>query len=146
MSDKLYPDFPVPIAQQQDPETQPYLPAPMFDFEAGDFVRDGANRIVMCDGHEAYREWCLKVLNTQLGASMAYVGIGIDGERAMAQPTRQATESHITRSITEALSMHPGTQRVKDFRFEWESDALHVSFTIDAKDMASFDINMNITN
>ena len=39
MAEKLYPDFPVPIAQQQDPETQPYLPAPMFDFETGDFVR-----------------------------------------------------------------------------------------------------------
>ena len=53
-SQKLYPVFEIPAMQaSDDTEEQVFLPAPLFDFDTGDFVRDGANRVVMVNGRDA---------------------------------------------------------------------------------------------
>ena len=37
-----------------------------WDPAEGDFVRDGANRMVECDGREAYSIWCFKIAQTEI--------------------------------------------------------------------------------
>lgn len=38
----------------------------------GDFVRDGANRIVSCTGEEGFMIWCFKVAQTERYSCLAY--------------------------------------------------------------------------
>lgn len=71
-SQKLYPVFEIPAMQaSDDTEEQVFLPAPLFDFDTGDFVRDGANRVVMVNGRDAFMLWVLKTLQTQPGLARA---------------------------------------------------------------------------
>ena len=144
MPDNLYPVFDVPGASRDALDKTQYKPAPMFDFEAGDFIRDGANRVMMCDGREGYRQWCYKVLKTPKMRCLAYSDVGIEEESAMAQPTRQAVESAFERTITEALLKNPVTQRVKDFSFAWTGDMLSISFQVQAKNLAAFTIDLDV--
>lgn len=123
-------------------ETPAYLPAPLFDHQAGDFVRDGSNRIVMADGLTTYKGWVEKCLQTQLGAALSYLDFGIDYEGALAQDEPGAAIAELERSITEGLLMHPMTERVRDFEFTWQNDALNVSFTVQGRGLPAFDIDM----
>lgn len=136
MANELYPVFDIPTVDEADTnEEAVYKPTPLFDYERGDFVRNGANRIIMVDGREAYRMWVLKTLKTQLGACAAYPGLGLDYEGASAETERSAVEATFERAITEALLRHPMTQRVRDFLFALGTDSMTVSFTVQGKDL-----------
>ena len=55
MADSLYPVFEIPTLRPiSTDEEQTFKPAPYFDFEKGDFVRDGANRVLIADGYEKH--------------------------------------------------------------------------------------------
>lgn len=128
----LYPVFEVPeIAEQQQTEPAPkYGKSWLFDFEKGDFVVDGAGRIVEADGHTAWVQWCLKTVLTQRFAHVIYsFDYGTELEEALKQPSRKAVEAELERAITEALLADPRTEMVRDFTFEWEGDIVKVSFT-----------------
>ena len=142
---KLYPVFDIPEGDthKEDVE-QRFLPAPLFDFERGDFVRDGANRVIMVDGRDAFIIWVLKILSTQEGACLSYLEQGVDIEGSMAEENRAAVQSALERSITEALMVHPYTERVYDFNFEWDADSVRVSFIVKPKTWAAFDAQMNV--
>lgn len=145
MANTLYPVFEIPKLQPVSTDAeQTYKPAPLFDFEAGDFVRDGANRVVMADGYEAYRAWVLKVLKTQTGACLSYIDTGIDQEGALAEVSREAVESAFERTITDALLRNVCTERVYDFEFTWEVNVLGISFYVKPKAWAAFDVQMNV--
>lgn len=140
-----YPTFDIPIEEEQtELSASSYLPAPLFDYEKGDFVRDGRNRIVMVDGIQAYKNWVHKSLQTQHGACLAYLDIGVDYDGAMAEGERGAVQAELERSVTEALLMHPMTERVRDFEYEWDDNTLFMSFTVKGKDLPAFDIEMSI--
>lgn len=140
----LYPTFNIPDDTGGRPvdDTPAYLPAPLFDHQAGDFVRDGRNRIVMADGLETYKGWVEKSLQTQHGAALAYLDIGVDYEGAMSESEPSAVMAELERTITEGLLMHPMTERVRDFEFTWDNDTLTVSFTVQGRGLPAFDINM----
>lgn len=141
----LYPTFDIPDdSENTDAEAEllAYLPAPLFDYIAGDFVRDGSNRVVMADGVETYKGWVKKALQTQQGAALAYLDIGVDYEGAMNEGQPGAVMAELERSITEGLLMHPMTERVRDFEFTWQNDALSVSFTVQGRGLPAFDIDM----
>lgn len=142
----LYPAFGIPDDSQTSypEEVAAYLPSPLFDIEKGDFVRDGRNRIVMTDGLDTYKGWVHKMLQTQHGASLAYLDMGVDYEGSMMESEPSAVAVELERSITEALHMNPMTERVKDFEFTWENEVLNVKFTVQGKDLPAFDINMNV--
>ena len=143
---QLYPVFNVPVAdviESQDAE-QEFKPAPLFDYEKGDFVRDGANRVVMVDGREAFKNWVLKTISTQRGSCLAYPDIGIDYEGALLAPTHEAVQSALERTISEALLSDPHTDRVYDFEFKWQADSITVSFTVQPKSWAAFNIEQTI--
>lgn len=141
----LYPVFNIPEddVNEEDVE-QRFLPTPLFDFEKGDFVRDGSNRVVMVDGRDAFILWVLKILSTQQGACLSYLEQGVDIEGCMAEENRAAVQSAMERSITESLMVHPCTERVYDFGFEWDTDSVRVSFIVKPKAWAAFDAQMNV--
>lgn len=143
----LYPVFEIPTmateTTSRDAQME-FRPAPLFDYEKGDFVRDGANHVIMVDGREAYMNWAQKVIMTQYGAALSYMTVGIDADGAMQAPTHAATESILERSITETLLANPCTERVYDFSFEWNADSMMVHFIIQPMAWAAFDIEQMI--
>lgn len=99
----LYPTFKLPkmALRQRKPAEKTYKQAPMFDYDTGDFVRDGANRIVMANGKEAYMEWCLKQCVTERGTKLAYSDkIGVEIVKATTGASdSDAVQSDIERTI-----------------------------------------------
>ena len=141
MANELYPVFEIPTAAPKNASTtSAYKPAPCFDFERGDFVRDGANRVMMTDGREAYREWVLKMLNTPYGACRAYPRLGLDYEGATAEVSVKAAQATFERVITECLLQHPMTQRVRDFKFSVSGNELEISFVVQGKNLPAFPV------
>ena len=134
MADSLYPVFEIPTLRPiSTDEEQTFKPAPYFDFEKGDFVRDGANRVLIADGYEAYKAWVLKVLKTQQRACLSYMGTGIDQESSMAEPSREAVQTAFERTIT-----------VYDFDFTWNANVLNISFVVKPKAWAAFDVYLEV--
>jgi len=128
----LYPVFDMPdLVEQQQTEPAPkYGKSWLFDFAKGDFVLDGAGRIMIADGYTAWAQWCVKTILTQRFAHVIYsFDYGTELEEALKQPSRKAVEAEMERAITEALLADPRTEMVKDFVFEWEGDIVKVSFT-----------------
>jgi len=128
----LYPVFDMPeIIEQQQTEPEPrYGKSWLFDFKKGDFVVDGAGRLVEADGHTAWVQWCVKTVLTERFAHVIYSSdYGAEIEQSLKQPSRKAVEAELERVITEALLVDPRTGLVKDFEFEWERDTVKVTFT-----------------
>ena len=134
MSANLFPTFEVPAVLPEDEEiTERYLPAPMFDFETGEFVTDGARRTLYGSGYDAWVLWCIKTVMTQRWAHLGYSSnAGIEAEEAFQEPDRNAQESMFERTITEALLADPKgrTIQVRDFIFIREVDGLRLSCVI----------------
>ena len=138
MENSLFPNFEIPnVVTADEQEDAVYKPTPLFDFETGDFVRDGANRVIMADGLQAYRMWVLKALQTQQSACLSYLDIGVDYEGALAETTHSAVQAELERAITEALLM-------RDFEFEWSANILSVQFTVQGRGLPAFDAQMNV--
>lgn len=133
----LFPVFDVPeINPPTQPEQEHYRPSVFFDFETGDFARDGANRMVEASGKEAYEQWCTKIVATERDAFLAYsTNIGVEMEYADAQPDRESAEASVERTIIEALEVNPKTEYVRDFKFSWNGTELTVSFAVKGRDL-----------
>ena len=94
----------------------------------GDFVRDGANRIVSCTGEEGFMIWCFKVAQTERYSCLAYAkSIGVEMEAALAADNQKVVESMVQRTITDALKVNPRTEYVTNFEFTWDTDSMHSS-------------------
>jgi len=128
----LYPKFDMPdLVEAVEDTSIAYPKSYLFDFEKGDFVLDGAGRIVIADGHTAWAQWCVKTVMTERFAYLVYSrNYGAEVEQAIKQPDRALVEMEIERTITEALMVDPRTELVRDFAFRWYADELYVSFTI----------------
>lgn len=102
-----------------------------WDYEAGDFVRDGAHRIPECNGYEAFATWCYKISQTERYRCLAYPNeIGVEMERAMKNDDADTVESMVERTITDALMVNPRTEYVRDFAFWWDGDDLKCKFKV----------------
>lgn len=136
MSEALFPvvevpDF-VPVEQAYD---RTYKRSVKWDPEKGDFVRDGANRMVECDGREAFATGCYKTSLTERYRCLAYSNdIGAEMERAMMEDDEKTVESMVQRTITEALMVNPRTEYVRDFIFSWNGDQMNCTFTVKGLD------------
>ena len=132
----LYPTFNLPTISKplRTKEEDFYKPAPLFDFEKGDFVLDGAGRLVMATGKEAYIQWCIKACITERYTKMAYSDkYGVEIAAAIKEPDRQAVQSAIIKTITEALMVHPATEYVRQFQVRWDSEHVYVTFLVKGK-------------
>ena len=136
MAQNLFPVFDVPAVLAEDELTiQRYLPAPLWDFERGDFILDGARKLQYGSGFEAWVLWCIKTVMTQRWAHGGYsTNAGIEAEQGFAERSRRAAESVFERTVTEALLADPmgRTTQVRNFRFTWEGggDSLHIECDI----------------
>lgn len=131
MADQLFPTFDLPEIEDEEEDEEKYSPSVYFDFETGDFRRDGASRMVPADGREAYMQWCLKTVQTERESCLAYgEDYGTEFEDMDDYPDIESRESEIERTITEALLVHPATEYVRNFVFESEGDETHVTFDV----------------
>lgn len=147
MSEKqLFPVFDVPeIKTPAQPEREHYRPSVYFDFSTGDFIRDGANRMVEAEGKEAYMQWCIKVVATERDACLAYsTRIGTEMEYAAAQPDHESVEASVERTITEALMVNPKTEYVREFEFTWNGTNLYGEFTVKGRDLDEIKLSVAI--
>ena len=132
MSESLFPVVEVPdfISESTEYDTQ-YKRSVRWDPVKGDFVRDGANRMVECDGREAFAIWCFKIAQTERYRCLAYPdSIGTEMERAMDNDDEKTVESMVQRTITDALMVNPRTEYVRDFVFTWNGDNMHCTFLV----------------
>ncbi len=104
-----------------------------FDFEKGDFKKDKNGRIETAQPYDAWVQWCLKTVYTQRQAYLGYSGaVGTELEQAFKSSDKEQKESYIEYTITQALLADPykRTKRVYDFKFEWKTDSVKITFTI----------------
>lgn len=131
MADQLFPTFDFPEIDESDMEEERYSPSVYFDFTKGDFVLDGANKMTVADGKDAFIQWCIKIVHTERYSCLAYDGdIGTELESLADAPSRDEKESLLKDTITDALSVHPAYESVDDFSFEYQGDECVVTFTI----------------
>ena len=134
----LFPVISVPTDKDNTQESYDtaYRRSLKWDFENGDFVRNGRNQVSEAGGYEAYATWCYKVGQTERGRCLAYPdSIGAELEYAMSFDDHEMVESMITRTITEAIETNPRTEYVRDFEYDWDGDELHISFKVKGLNM-----------
>lgn len=142
----LFPVVDVPEFLDSDTEyDRTYRQSVAWDLESGDFVRDGRNRLISCDGLEAYRIWCYKVAQTERFRCAAYDSdIGVEMEEALKEQTNDAVESAIERTITEAVMANPRTEMVEDFSFTWNGDEVTCEFYVKGVDWERFPLIITV--
>ena len=123
---------PVPeFTQESSQYDTQYRRTMKWDFEKGDFVRNGAHRVVESGRYEGFMVWCVKTAMTERYACDAYPSdIGVEMEQAIAQDDQKLAESMVERTITDALKVNPRTEWVNDFQFTWDADELHCTFNV----------------
>nr|WP_325297164.1 DUF2634 domain-containing protein [uncultured Dysosmobacter sp.] len=146
MAQNLFPVFDVPeITTPAAAAERKYRPSVYFDFDLGDFRRDGAGNMVQADGREAYKQWCLKVCMTERFTCLSYTtDIGTEMIGVLSQADRAAVESALERTINEALMVNPKTEYVRNFTFSWENEDLHCTFDVKGQDWEEQTLTLTI--
>ena len=73
MAETLFPVVQVPEFTEEGADyDRKYRISMRWDTVKGDFERDGANRVVECDGKEAFAVWCFKMAQTERYRCLAY--------------------------------------------------------------------------
>jgi Protein of unknown function (DUF2634). len=145
---KLFPTFNMPeLTKIENKREEKYRKSIDWDFEIGDFKRDGAKRIVEASGKDAYIQWCIKMISTERFRCFAYPKeIGCEIEAVMHQPSQGAAESTLERTITEALLVNPRTEYIRNFSFIWNGDSVSCEFVVKGKDWEEFRLNETFGN
>ena len=120
-----------------------------FDFQSGDFIRDGMNKILDSNGVESWKSWCIICIQTERYAHLACPSdFGIETTAAMRSKSREEAESILTREITEAILADPyeRTKYVEDIAFDWTApDTVKVNAIIHGIDDVSIDLEAYIS-
>lgn len=120
-----------------------------FNYEAGDFKRDGMNKILDSDGIQSWKDWCINCLQTERYKHLAYsTDFGIELDAAMNASSREEAEAILTRQITEALMADPyeRTAFVSDITYDWTAiDTVAVGVTIHGATDVTIDITAYLT-
>jgi hypothetical protein len=120
-----------------------------FDYETGDFKRDGKNMLLDSYGIESWKSWCIICIQTERYAHLACPSdFGIETAAAMRATSRAEAESILSREITEALLADPygRTKYVEDISYDWtEPDMVIVSATVHGIEDVSIDLTAYLT-
>lgn len=120
-----------------------------FDYQMGDFPRDGMNKLQDSTGIDSWKSWCINCLHTERYKHLAYsTDFGIETEAAMKASNREEAESILTRQITEALMADPykRTAYVSKVKYDWTApDSVVAAVTIHGIDDVTIDITAYIT-
>ena len=104
---------------------------PSFDFLSGEFLFGEGGRPILINNQNAFEQWALKVCMTERNTRLAYSDkIGVEFMRLAKLNDRAAIKSHIIRTLTEAIMIHPRAKAVKDFSFTMKGDSVWVSFKV----------------
>lgn len=120
-----------------------------FNYETGDFKRDGKNSLLDSDGIESWKSWCINCIQTERYAHLACPpDFGIETAAAMRATSRAEAESILTREITEALLADPygRTHYVEDINYDWTApDTVIISATVHGIEDVSIDLTAYLT-
>ena len=120
-----------------------------FDYETGDFKRDGKKSLLDSDGIESWKSWCIICIQTERYAHLACPSdFGIETTAAMRATSRAEAESILSREITEALLADPygRTKYVEDISYDWTApDTVKISAIIHGIEDVSIDITAYLT-
>ena len=126
-----------------------YWPGAAFDYDLGDFPRDGRNRILDATGIASWKIWVTNCLQTERYAHLAYNSdFGIEYDKVFAAESREEAESILTRQITEAIMADPYKRAayIEEIEYTWTAaDAVQVDATIVGIDDVPIDITAYIT-
>lgn len=129
--------FEVPLTKRAGRSQAIYGISPVFDYERGDIMLDGAGRVVMADAREAWLMWCVKSVLTEKDSCLAYSdNVGTNMRWALEQNERAAQQEALINAITDALMADPcrRTLSVSEFSFKWSEDSVQISFTLTGAD------------
>lgn len=120
-----------------------------FDYQSGDFKRDGKNRLLDSDGIDSWKSWCINCLHTERYKHLAYsTDFGIETEAAMRATSREEAESILARQITEAIMADPyeRTAYIKEISFDWTApDTAAVFVAIHGINDVTIDVTVYLT-
>ena len=154
MDENLYPDgYEDEIIEDEEAVDEGligYRPGVAFDFQTGDFIRDGRHRLLEASGIESWQQWCMNCLQTERYKHLAYSDdFGIEIDEVFQAESREEAESILTRQITEALLADPygRASYIDAIDYEWTApDAVQATLTIVGIDDVTIDLEVNITN
>lgn len=119
-----------------------------FDYQAGDFARDGKNRVLDSTGIESWQSWCINCLQTERYKHLAYSSdFGIETDQIFRATSRAEAESLLTRQITEAILADPygRADYIDSLTYEWEApDAIRADLTIHGINDTTIDVTAYI--
>lgn len=136
--------------ETEDEEPIGYRPGVAFDWQTGDFIRDGRYKLKEATGVESWHQWCLNCIQTERYKHLAYdEDFGIDYDEVFSATTQDEAESILTRQINEALEADPygRTAYVDSIEYDWTApDAVHINATVVGIADVTIDITAYITN
>lgn len=126
-----------------------YRPGVAFDYELGDFPRDGRNRLLDSTGVESWKAWCYNAISTERYKHLAYsTDFGIELDKVFAAESRAEAESILTREITESLLADPyeRTEYISNIEYDWTApDSVMVKVTVKGIQEVSIDLEAYLT-
>lgn len=152
--DNLYPedyeDETIDEDETEDDEPIGYRPGVAFDWQTGDFIRDGRNKLLEATGVESWAQWCQNCLQTERYKHLAYSDdFGIEIDEAFKAESQEEAESILTRQITEALEADPygRTAYINNIEFDWTApDGVNVDVTVVGIADVTIDVTAYIAN
>lgn len=121
----------------------------LFDYDNGDFVRDGRNRLLDSTGIESWKSWCINNLSTERYSCLACsTDFGIETKAAMRATSRAEAEGILSSQITDAIMADPYERAayIADITYDWTApDAVLVSVIIQGKDDVTIDVTAYLT-
>ena len=153
-NDNLYPEGyeeeEIDGEEIQDDAPIGYRPGVAFDWNAGDFVRDGRNILKEASGVESWQQWCQNCIQTERYKHLAYSDdFGIELDEVFKAETREEAESILTRQINEALEADPygRTAYIDSISYTWAApDAVQVDVTVVGIADVTIDVTAYLTN
>lgn len=119
-----------------------------FDYQRGDFKRDGMNKILSSDGIESWKSWCVNCIQTERYKHLAYsTDFGIEIDAALRASSHEEAESILTRQITEAILADPYERaaHIEQITFDWTApDTVQVNVIIHGINDVTIDITAYI--
>ena len=120
-----------------------------FDYELGDFRRDGKNKILDSDGIESWKSWVINCMQTERYKHLAYsTDFGIELDKVFGADSREEAESILIRQVTEAILADPygRTEYIDNIEIIWpHPDALQLTATLHGIQDVSIDVTAYIT-
>ena len=120
-----------------------------YDYELGDFPRDGRNRLLDSTGIDSWKSWVQNCLMTQRYKHLAYsTDFGLELDAVFGAANREEAESILTRQINEALLADPygRTDYVVDVAYTWTGpDDVTATVTVHGLDDVTIDVTAYIT-